>query len=391
MVVGLILEANPYHHGHKYLISQAKSLFKDSPFIAITSTSYTMRGEISLIDKFDKTKILLDEGIDIVFELPISFTLQSADYFCYNTVHTLYKAGVTDIVVGCEDDNFDNLITYYNIINSDEFINLFKQNQKQKLSYKSTYEKTLSDLNISPNLIELFNKPNMTLAFQYYRVIKDNNYKINLHLIKRTTDYYQKNETIEKVASASYIRELYLNQQKFNHFLPYKPNFIDITAFEKNLITIINFQMISYNDNKNTQNINGNTEGILNYIYQNGTFDDTYTTLINSLKNKRYSENRIRRTILSYILNIPKGLEKNNNYLRILGISNKGTNYLSSISKQTKQFIFANPNELKKNDNHFIQTIFSYELLSTKLYGLLTNNNNLYLKEYQLPLKKEGK
>ena len=59
MVVGLILEANPYHNGHKYLVNQAKLKFPDSPIIAITSTSFTMRGEISLLDKFQKTKILL--------------------------------------------------------------------------------------------------------------------------------------------------------------------------------------------------------------------------------------------------------------------------------------------------------------------------------------------
>ena len=390
MVVGLILEANPYHNGHRYLVEQAKTMFCDSHIIAVTSTSFTMRGEISLLDKFEKTKILLNEGIDIVLELPISFTLQSADYFAYNTVITLYNAGVTDILIGCEDDNANNLVEYYNLINSKNFKVLFKENIKNKLSHKATFEKTLVDLNVNADLIELFNKPNMTLAFQYYKVIKDNNLPINLHLIKRTTDYYQKNQSLEKIASASYIRELYLKNEDFAQYLPYKPHFTDITAFENNLLNIINFQMLSNFDPKMKAKINGNSEGILNYIINNGQFDSSFDHLINSLKNKRYSLNRIRRLLISYVLNLKQGYETNKNYLRILGLSNNGTSYLTTLPKDIRKQIFSNPNELKKINDDYIQMIFSYELSSTKLYGILSNNHNLSLKEYQLPIKKEG-
>lgn len=390
MVVGLILEANPYHNGHKYLVNQAKLKFPDSPIIAITSTSFTMRGEISLLDKFQKTKILLNEGIDLVFELPISFTLQSADYFAYNTVYTLYKAGITDIIIGCEDDDENNLKKYHQITTSNEFKTKFKENLHLKISYKSTFEKTLQDLGFDDKIIELFNSPNMTLALSYYKVIMDNNLQINLHLIKRTTDYYQKNETHQKTASASYIRELYQNGQVFCQYLPYDPQFIDLTAFESNIMKIINFQILSKETEKTDENLNGNTEGILNFILQNGKFDGSFKDLMNSLNNKRYSFSRIRRVLLSYLLNISSTYNMNENYLRLLGLSSLGSTYLSTLPKKTKQLIFSNPNELKKFDGSNIQTIFAYEISSTKLFGLLTNNNNLYLKEYQLPIKKEG-
>ena len=141
MVVGLILEANPYHNGHQYLVNKAKTLFKDSPLIAVTSTSFTMRGEISLISKFEKTKTLLNEGIDLVLELPISSTLQSADYFAYNTVSTLHKLGVTNIVVGSENNDIKLLEYYYEFTSSNEFKKLFKDNLSLNLSYKATFEK----------------------------------------------------------------------------------------------------------------------------------------------------------------------------------------------------------------------------------------------------------
>lgn len=386
MIVGFILEANPYHNGHRHLLSKAKQKFPNATFVAVTSTSFTMRGEISLLNKFDKTKILLNEGIDIVLELPISSTLQGADYFAKNTIFTLYNAGVTDIIVGCETDDIKYIELFYNLLNSNDFKHHFKTNLSLHLGYKKIYEKTLIDLGITPDLVELFNSPNMTLSLCYYKIIRENNLPINLHLIKRTNEYYQNEHNDQNIASASFIRNLYQKEQDFCHYLPYEPHFINLGAFETNFIKVINFQMISQTD----QDINGNSEGILNFILQNGVFTSNYNTLIESLNNKKYSTSRLRRVLISYLLSIKKGYESPENYLRILGISQKGMNHLSTLSKQTKQIIFSNPNELKKIYDENIQTIFTYEISSTKLYGILSEQPDLYLNEYQLPIKKEG-
>ena len=80
-IFGIVIEANPFHNGHKYFIDKIKQDYKPDVLIAVTSTSFSMRGEISLIDKFDKTKILLENGIDIVLELPFTYAIQSADFF----------------------------------------------------------------------------------------------------------------------------------------------------------------------------------------------------------------------------------------------------------------------------------------------------------------------
>ena len=58
-ILGVILEINPFHKGHKYFIEQAVKEVNPDVVIAITSTSFTMRGDISYLSKFDKTKILL--------------------------------------------------------------------------------------------------------------------------------------------------------------------------------------------------------------------------------------------------------------------------------------------------------------------------------------------
>ena len=111
-VLGLILEINPFHNGHKFFIEESIKNSKPDIVIAITSTSFTMRGDVSLLTKFDKTKILLNNNVDLVIELPVIKTLNSADYFADQTVKTLIDFGITDLAFGIEDGKSDDYIKY---------------------------------------------------------------------------------------------------------------------------------------------------------------------------------------------------------------------------------------------------------------------------------------
>lgn len=383
-VVGLILEANPFHNGHQYLFNKVKAMFNDATIICVTSTSFTMRGEPSILNKFDKIETILNAGGDIIMELPINYTLQSADYFAWATVSILNKMGVTDIVIGSEITDIDKFAELYKEINSSEYNIHFKKIAKDGKSHKHSFSETLSIRGYSPDEIAKFNEPNFTLGFQYYRTIQDQNLKIQLHLIERTCNYYQKEATSETIASASYLRELYQKGLKIDNFIPYKPHFSNLTAIENNLMKIITFQSLKFPFEDPFDKINGNTEGIGNYILKNGDFTSTYQVLLDSLKNKRYSISRIRRIIISLLLGIEKTTTDSLDYLRIIGIDNKGIKYLNSLPKETKNLIFSSPNELKRIN----QSIY-YEILATKLYGLLAEIPNLYLNEYKLPIRKK--
>ena len=75
-VIGIIAEYNPFHLGHLYQINKIKELYKDSIIIAIISTNFTQRGDISVLNKWDKTKICLEHNIDLVIELPTLYATQ---------------------------------------------------------------------------------------------------------------------------------------------------------------------------------------------------------------------------------------------------------------------------------------------------------------------------
>lgn len=85
MATAVICEFNPFHNGHKYLLESAKNVLKE-PVIAIMSGSFTQRGEIAVCDKFVRAKSALENGADLVLELPVVFSLSGAEGFA--------KAGV---------------------------------------------------------------------------------------------------------------------------------------------------------------------------------------------------------------------------------------------------------------------------------------------------------
>lgn len=380
-IIGIIIETNPFHNGHQYFINEIKRIYNPDLIVAVTSTSFTMRGEVSVLNKFDKTKALLNGGIDVVLEFPFILSTQSSDYFALNAVTILNTFGVNQIVCGCENDNIEFLHQLFEIENSKDFENAFKANLQNYKSYKQTYEQTFKDLKLDTDLIDLFNKPNFTLAYQYFKAIKNHFTNIKFNLIQRTNSYDDESLN-SNVVSAKAIRYAVVNNLNYNQYLPFDEKLINLSDAEKLLHNLIKYHCVldyKYNDNINN-------EGIINYIINNSSSTNDYNDYISNLANKRYSKSRIKRTILYMLLNIEQLYHKVE-YIRLLGVNNNGLKYINSLNKETKNMLFASAKELK--DNELCSKILDIELKATKLYSLITNDDTLFIKEYQLPIRKD--
>ena len=383
-VLGIIIEANPFHNGHKYFIDQAISTIKPDCTIAISSTSFTMRGEISLLNKFVKTNVLLNNSVDIVMELPFSQAVQSADYFCEYSIRNLSKMGVTDIAFGCEIDDINLLNKFVSIITSNDFASKLKEEKSFSSSLKDSFSSILKEF-LTNKEIEIFNKPNTTLAIQYLKAIKKFNLNITPHIIKRINSNYHDKSINGEIASATAIRNSILNNIDYKNTISHEvyDNLINIKKTNDNYVKMLQYKYLVEQPLKNIFNDN---EGINNYILNNGDFSNL-TNFQNSLKNKRYTINRINRINLFTLLNISE-IPNYTPYLRILGINKKGLNYINSLPKETKELIFITPKECKKFNKEIQDTLY-IEIQATKLYGVLTNNIELQNYENKLPIRKD--
>ena len=61
MTIGIICEYNPFHNGHLKMIHEIKKMYKDSTIICVLSGNFTERGEVTIIDKWKRKDIALEE------------------------------------------------------------------------------------------------------------------------------------------------------------------------------------------------------------------------------------------------------------------------------------------------------------------------------------------
>ena len=122
-------------------------MFPDSLIIAIISTNFTERGDISIINKWNKTKICLDNNIDLVVELPTLYATQSADIFAFGALKILDELGIDTLVFGTECNNIDMLTRLANIqLNNSKYDIMVKEYLDSGLNYPTTMAKALNNI-----------------------------------------------------------------------------------------------------------------------------------------------------------------------------------------------------------------------------------------------------
>lgn len=332
-IIGIICEYNPFHNGHLYHIEKVKEMYKDAIIILVMSGSVTERGDLSIINKWDKTDIALNFGIDLVIELPFVFASQSADIFCYASINILNYLGVNKIVFGSESNDINKLkLLANNQINNKEYDNNIKQLLKQGYNYPTALSKSLERItNIN------INSPNDILGIGYIREIIKNNYNIEPICIKRTNDY-NSNNLDNTICSASAIRKAIIEKKDISNYIPsYVNKYLSNPILIDNYYPYLKYKIISEIYNLEIyQSVDKEiTTRIKKYIYNSHTLND----LILNIKTKNYTYNRLKRMFIHILFNFTKD-EANNNrevkYIRILGFNKKGQQYLNKIKKNIK-------------------------------------------------------
>ncbi len=381
-VLGLILELNPFHNGHVFFIQEAKKKVEPDLTVAIITTNFSMRGDIQVIDKFRKTKMLLKNEVDIVLELPYLGAVSSADYFAFNSVKTLTDFKITDLAFGAETSDLNELNYLRSISKSDDFNFLIKSYMDKGFSYGTSSVKAIQSITNDAKKAEMFSLPNNTLAIQYLNALDKLNSKVRVTLVERVYNNYYDEEASCDIASATSLRKLLSNGASIEQYIPKdfsNINYINIEKSEMCLYKLIQYKL-SLSKKDELTNILGMNEGIENRLL-NFINEIDYSAFINNIETKRYTKSYLKRLMIHLLLDTKKDLAPQYyNYLRVLGMNNKGKIFISKLKKDIKKSI------ITSFKNHEDNLIVQYELLATKLYGIITDKNDLYLNEYKIPI-----
>lgn len=100
MNVAVICELNPMHNGHGAVFEFARNLGKGGNcVVAVMSGNYCQRGEPALVDKWNRARMAVLGGADIVLEIPSVYAQQSAQFFAEAAVSVVCRSGICDALV----------------------------------------------------------------------------------------------------------------------------------------------------------------------------------------------------------------------------------------------------------------------------------------------------
>lgn len=386
-ILGIISEYNPFHNGHVSHILQSKELCNADCTVCIMSGNFTQRGTPAIVDKWSRAKMALSNGIDIVIELPVIYSIASAEHFAYGAIKILDSLGIIDFLsFGSECGKLDVLDEIATVLHEQpkSYVTLLKHELSKGVSFPRARENALLIyLNDVRRYANILSNPNNILGIEYLKALKKIKSSITPFTVKR--DFAPHNSTIGfgNYASSSAIRQMLITEDDIKPFIPYETyellksciNYgkvvLDLSSFEKQIIYIL--RKMSVEEIANLPDV---SEGLENKIKNAANECNTIKELINIIKSKRYTETRIQRIVLYALLGITKqtlsDLYKISPYVRILGMNDKGKEFLSLLKyKNFKLPIITSVKEFLDNNNSTsLRNMLAIDILATNIYTL---------------------
>ena len=318
-ITGIIAEFNPFHNGHKYLLDQAEGLK-----IVAMSGNFVQRGEPAIVDKWTRAQMALENGADLVVELPFLVSVQAAAFFGQGAVAILARLGMDTLAFGTEE-----VLDYQQIANlyteRGQEMELFMENLPNSLSYPQKTQamwKEFADLDFSGDT------PNHVLALAYAKAVAGR--KIKLHPIQRQGAGYHSVDKDVDFASATALRQHQNDQNFLERFMPSIALFENASKVNwEDYYPLLRYQILSNPDLTIIYQVNQEMAvRIKDAIKTAQTVDE----LVEIVATKRYTKARVRR-LLTYILvqarenALPEGIH-------VLGFTEKGRQHLKPLKEQ---------------------------------------------------------
>jgi predicted nucleotidyltransferase len=346
--VGVVVEYNPFHNGHRYHLDQAKEQSGADIVIAVMSGNFLQRGEPALVSKWARAEMALHGGADLVFELPYAFAAQNADIFADGAISILEAAGCESVCFGSEAGELGSFITTLEFLANHETEFQAKIKEYNALGYSYPKSVSLSFEALKPDgaLLDL-SKPNNILGLQYVAAINRHGAGLRPMTIKRkNAGYHDEHFSSETIASATSIRkslfsngsnmesiQSYLPRSSFHLLIRYKKHYGQFHSWE-DYWPLLKYKLLQSSPEELAA-IHEVEEGLEYRLRENGLHATSFMEFMEKIKTKRYTWTRLQRVCLHILMNVKRsemqaGTAK---YLRLLGMSPTGRAYLKKNKK----------------------------------------------------------
>ncbi|MDQ0231287.1 nucleotidyltransferase [Metabacillus malikii] len=348
--VGVVVEYNPFHNGHLYHLRESKKLSNADVTIAVMSGYFLQRGEPAFVSKWARTKMALDSGIDLVVELPYAFATQKAETFANGAVSILEALGCNYLCFGSEDGTIDSFINAANLVlkENERYDELIKQYIQTGVNYPTAITRAFQNLIKNDKVVDL-SQPNNILGYHYVKAMLIQKTKMKpLTIVRTAAGYHEENFVSPSIASATSIRKAILtNSHDISRYVPVETKRVLDEYFHANQLyhhwehyfDYLKYALMTMSGDE-LRTVYEMEEGLEHRLSKFIRTSHSFQEFMENVKTKRYTWTRLQRLCLHILTRTTKQnmenmtpLEKSP-YIRLLGMSLKGQEYLRTIKKQ---------------------------------------------------------
>ena len=400
--VGLVTEYNPFHNGHLYHLNKAMELTGADISVAVMSGDFVQRGEPAVLDKYTRTSMALNSGVNLVIELPVNYAVSSAESFAAGALKVLDYIKADSIAFGSESGDIERLSKLAHILcdNEDTLYKEISKYTANGISYAAARQKVVEKLT-DKDTAAMLTSSNNILAVEYLKAIIKNNYAIKPYTVQRQGDSYNDTDIRSEYASATALREN-LKADNISGYIPVKAglilssntNYIYPDDITETLFTRLLDILFASNYDKNvfienvmqypdvSKEIAGRLyksamDMITRTVSQRSESKDNWAfsfgSLCEHIKTKEVPLSRIKRALVRITLVLDKKhMEKYSNapYIRVLGFDKKGQEYLSYIRKTVEVPLITKTADYKEMLLDDIHVANIYNMIVAGKYGV---------------------
>ena len=361
-IVGIIAEFNPLHSGHGYLISEAKAL---GQVATVISGNFVQRGDTAVAPKEIRAKAALSAGADLVAELPVLWSMSTAQNFAIGGVSALVNLGCDTLMFGSETGEIEPLLKIAEILTGAEFRDCLEKYCASGMTFAAARQKACEELGAQKGILD---KPNNNLGIEYIVAAKRLGADLQFKTVKRRGAQHD-STAVREFVSASLLREKLLDGDRefCRRFMSEdvlelfdSGSLSDIKNIEKGILSVLRTKTVG--DLKQLPDL---SEGVENKLYNEIRLANSLEELYNGIKVKRYPMARVRRLVLSAFLGFDNEyFMKPLPYVRVLGFNKNGREIIKNAKKISSVPIVTRVSEIKD------EKVFKTECRATDLYNL---------------------
>lgn len=352
-VCGVVSEFNPFHNGHKYLLSKIKEMGFDA-VVCVMSGNFVQRAEYAVCDKKVRARLAMQNGADLVISIPFPWSSASAELFAKGAVSILDNIGIVDaIAFGSESGDIETLKVCAELLaNTDnkEIIQIQKQNPS--LSYARARQSLVKE-KLSEKYADILSEPNDILALEYIKALIKSGSRIEPIALKRVESTHDGRVRGEKIASSSQIRRLVFNKEDDNA-LRFMPD-IEADFFAENLrrVDVDKFfntvcGAVLSREPQELSEISEIGGGLEYSLYREMLLCKDYESLLSSLSSKHLTDAKIRRALLFTAIGVKKSAFSDvPRFTEVLACGEKGRELLAAARKLSEITVLSKIGNIK--------------------------------------------